>query len=220
MSFNAAIRTEEDLRHWLEMEDWYLSRHTQEWLDRTPPSEAAEVLANIAEDADREPRGSWSGVAMAIATAGFSPSGAIAGKGPAKRKAGTRAALILADMGDLRSVPALARTFDRQGKYQSLIESALLRILPAAEAEATGAAAKYAPAVLDLAERIREMSGRDLSPAHADLLIASLRFLNAAGSAPGRALLRTLAEAPPPPNGRPGRALVREAAREMLRLAS
>ena len=116
---NDPIQSEDELRYWLVNEDWYMSRHTREWLERTPPDEAADLLARIAQDANPEPRSAWSMFLTGIASSGFSPSNAIAGKGPDERKAGTRAALMLANLNDARCVAPLVRVFETNGLWQN-----------------------------------------------------------------------------------------------------
>jgi hypothetical protein len=216
-SGNADIRTDADLRHWLVLEDWYMSNHTRAWLQRTPPEQAADTLARIAADADREPRSPWSVIATGIATAGFTPSGAIAGSGPVNRKAGVRAALMLANLNDLRCIAPLARAFapagSRQGQYQELIEKALTRVLANAEGQAE--TQPYEPEVQTLAREIwaEGGDGKDLSSAHAELLIAALRFLKTAGA--DLSVLNAIVKAPAK---KPSRSRVKETARALLAL--
>src|SRR5690242_12732445 len=106
---NGPIESERDLRYWLTNEDWYMSSHTRRWLESTQLQEAADLLARIAEDANPEPRWGLSAFLSVLAVSGFSFTGAIAGKGPQIRKAGIRAALMLANLNDLRSIPPLVR---------------------------------------------------------------------------------------------------------------
>lgn len=119
---------EGDLRYWLSNEDWYPSRFTQHFLRDTPPAVAADTLARIAADAEPEPRSLWSLFVAAFATSGFLPSG---GAQIGRRKAGVRAALLLADLNDGRSLAPLVRVFCTeplfQNKYHREIEAALLR---------------------------------------------------------------------------------------------
>lgn len=191
-------QSEADLRHWLANEDWYMSRHTRRWLDTTPADVAADTLARIAEAAVPEPRSLWGVFLTAVATSGFSPSGAIAGQGPADRKAGVRAALMLADLNDVRCVPPLVRVFETnpawQNKYQELIEAALLRFLP--RAADLPEARQYAPDIHDLARRLWNPGDvrRDLPARSADLLLAAIRFLHGSGREPDHSLLESIAE--------------------------
>ena len=212
---NDPIQSEEDLRYWLAHEDWYMSSHTREWLERTPPPEAAEMLVRIAGDAQPEPPSSTRSVLMGILNA-FSVSGELGRKDIQKRNAGARAAIMLANLHDARGIPPLVRIFEtdarRQNKYQELIEAALARFF----SEASGPEiAPCAEDVRNLAERIRQFGGeqRDLSPALTDLLLAVLRCLRALGGEPDLALLRAIAEAP---ETRPNRARVQQSARALL----
>ena len=178
MSGSDVIRTDDDLKHWLEVEEWYMSSHTREWLQRTDPREASDALARVAEGADREPNTAWSAIATNIAMSGFAPGGAIAGPGPGTRKAGVRAALMLEKAGDPRAVAPLARAFaapgSRQTQYQGLIEEALARALARAEAISADDVAD----VLDLARRAwSSRPGRDLAPLHADIVASALPLL-------------------------------------------
>jgi hypothetical protein len=175
-----------DLRYWLANEDWYMSRYTREWLERTPQKEATDALAQIAEDAVAEPRAPWAVVATIVASAGLATSDGIGGKGPGARKAGTRAALILADMQDARALPPLIRVFSTggflQSKYQDQIETALTQFLAAAEAKNDPDIARYAGDIRALTERIWQSGERqDLSASLADLLITTIHYLQSLG---------------------------------------
>ncbi|MES2459931.1 MAG: hypothetical protein V4671_05050 [Armatimonadota bacterium] len=192
-----AIQPDTDLRYWLANEDWYMSRYTREWLERTPPEIAADTLAAIAEDAVAEPRAPWAIVATVVASAGLATSDGIGGKGPGSRKAGTRAALILAERGDSRAIPPLVRVFSTggflQSKYQSQIETALAKLLESADAPS--GLPTYAGDIRTLAECIWQSGERqDLSPAHADLLLAAIRTLDAIGGPAELAIIRAIAE--------------------------
>jgi hypothetical protein len=210
-----AILSEEDLRYWLTNEDWYFSQHTRAWLERTPRGEAAEVLARVAADAALEPRTVGNFFATLVTTAGLTPAGAIAGVGPHERKAGTRAALLLAHLGDARAVPALARVWDaresRRSQYHELIEKALTVYL--SEPAHDGDLAEHAETLRDLARRLwqPETPRRDLTAPTADLLIAALRPLAAMNAPEDRALLREIADAE---GHGPNRQRVRDAVRE------
>jgi hypothetical protein len=189
----------EELRHWLANEDWYPSRHTQAWLSRTDPDVAADILASLAERADLESRNP---AVQFIATfaAGFSPSGTIGGEGAIDRKAGIRAALMLAEMGDVRSVPPLVRIFEpyetRQSKYQAQIEKLLGGIFTQAAQNSTSEiVAVCADPARTLAERIwNERTNRDLTPVLADLLYSVARFLLATGNEQNRTVVQRIAE--------------------------
>ncbi len=188
---------ESELRYWLANEDWYISQYARQWLLRTPPQEAADVLARIAEDAQAEPRSFFSVAATVIATSGFATSTGIAGEGPDARRAGTRAALMLANLQDARCLPPLVRVFHTggflQSKYREMIEAALLRFLT--EAEGRADVLPFVSDIRSLAEGIwgRENERHDLSPAFKNLLIVALRWLQAANGEADRALLTAIA---------------------------
>ncbi len=107
---------EETLRYWLANEDWYPSACTTRFLKTTPPEEAADMLVLIAEDAQPEPHSYSVTLYNAFATAGFMPSAG--GKIP-RRKAGVRAALLLAQLNDSRCISPLIRVFETQSVWQS-----------------------------------------------------------------------------------------------------
>ena len=178
------VKSDADLRYWLANEDWYMSRYTREWLDRTPADTAANTLAEIAEDAVAEPRAPWAVVATIVASAGLATSDGIGGKGPGARKAGTRAALILADMQDGRAIPALIRVFSTggflQSKYQDQIETALTKYFSTEENGPE--VARHAGDIRLLVERIWQSGERqDLTTSLADLLVAALHSLQSLG---------------------------------------
>jgi len=202
-----------ELRYWLANEDWYPSRYTREWLERTPPDMASETLARIAEDAYPESHLPWVVFFAALAVAGFFPSNAIAGRRPDARKAGLRAALMLADRNNARALPALVRVFETsgvwQGKYQEKIEAALLRLT---DKSASPKMQQYAPDILALAERLRAFGGRrEISPRNTRLLLALLPHLP-----PDAPLLKSIADAQARP---PNRRKVSELAQALLKAA-
>ena len=224
MTAEAAKTTQEpdtDLRYWLANEDWYPSRYTQQWMARTPKSEAADTLAAISEDAIAEPRAPWAVAATIVASAGLATSDGIGGKGPGSRKAGTRAALMLAEMGDARAIAPLVRVFTTGGflrsKYQEQIEAALTKLLTGATDSLELAA--NAPDIRTLADRIRHSHNDrgDLPEVHTNLVIAAIRVLHAIGGAENTALLRTLAEdAVSSPGKRPNRVKIQQTAASLL----
>ena len=191
---DALAKGEQELRYWLANEDWYMSRYTRDWLDRTPRDRAVDVLAGIAEGADREPRSVFA--AGLLLMAWFSISGSVS-SGPNVRKAGTRAALMLAKLDDSRAIPALARVYSasgrRQGKYHELVEAGLAGILSrkAGDAEIVG----YRGIVQERAEGVWKTFDRrrDLSAGAADLLIACFRVLAAPGMEADCGVLRAAA---------------------------
>jgi hypothetical protein len=192
----AAATETDELRYWLANEDWYTSQYTRRWLDKTPPEQAANVLAHIAEGADAEPRAGWGAVVTAMANSGFFPSDAIAGGKPQARKAGTRAALLLAEKGDPRCVAPLLRVYG-QGKYAEQVRSALTGFLAGVPDPA--AVRPCVPALRALAEQVWQYGGtaRDLAPADAALLVAVLRCLNPAADPADAALARSFVPAQP-----------------------
>ena len=196
----AEMQQDEDLRYWLSNEDWYMSTYTRQWLERTPSAVAADVLAHIAEDAKPEPTDFFSVLAIFFASSGLATSTGIAGGGPKARKAGTRAALLLADMGDVRSVAPLVRVFTTggmmQSKYQENIEKTLRHFLTRATEDPT-----LAVPVSDieiLADRIWQYGNgqKELTPAFTDLLLTALQFLHVRGEESSKTLLKTIAESP------------------------
>jgi hypothetical protein len=217
---SAVTTPDADLRYWLANEDWYMSRYTREWLQRTPGDEASDTLAAIAVDAVAEPRAPWAVMATVVASAGLATSDGIGGKGPGARKAGTRAALILAELNDLRCISPLVRVFSTggflQSKYQSQIESALFQVLSGIEN--THDSARYTPDVRELVERIwKSGERRDLSPAHADLVIAGIKFLHNVGGPDNLATVHAIISDQSASAARqPQRARVKQAA-ELLR---
>lgn len=193
------IQTEEDLRYWLVNEDWYMSRHTREWLEATPADEAADLLARVAQDAQPEPRSAWSMFITGFASAGFAPSNAIAGAGPNNRKSGIRAAVMLGNQGDFRALVPLLRVFEPdprwQNKYQRQIADALIELLSAApDAESR----RFAPEIRALADRIWRFGApkRDLPDPLTDVLLAALRWLAAIDPSAAEAVLVASAETP------------------------
>jgi len=204
----------EDLRYWLANEDWYMSQYTRRWLERTPPEAAANTLAAIAEGAEAEPRTGWPAVATALAASGFFPSDAIAGGKVQARKAGTRAALMLADLNDPRALAPLIRVFG-QGKYQEQVEAALTRLLIGAVSH-PASLPPHVAALRGLAERVWSVGdGKDLPTASAALLGAVLRALRAAGGEADLAVIRRIAAAAASAR-QPNRARMKQAAASLL----
>lgn len=200
MTVMADIQQNEDLRYWLGNEDWYMSQYTRQWLDRTPSDEAADILALIAEDAQPEPREFWSVLATFFANTGLATSTGIAGGGPKARKAGTRAALLLADKGDPRSIAPLVRVYSTggmlQNKYQEDIEKTLTAFLTHA-ADDPDLAVPVSDVEI-LVERTWAYGNgqRELTPAFTNLLLAAVRFLQSRGVASSKTVLQTIAQSP------------------------
>jgi hypothetical protein len=197
---NATEQAAGDIRYWLANEDWYPSAYTRAWLERTPPDVAADILAQIAEDADLEARSSWSIFLMIFAVAGFSPSNAIAGKHPDDLKAGIRAALLLAGMNDARAIPPLVRVYEtdslRQSKYQEKIEPALTRVLNHVLSAANDHEIhQYADDIRQLTARAWGFGGgrRELPPGTTELLLTALRWLGRSRTEGDARLLRFIA---------------------------
>jgi len=211
----------DDLRYWLANEDWHMSAYTRNWLARTAPDVASDLLANIAEDARAEPRAPLSVLSTLFASSGMATSDAIAGKGPGSRRAGARAALMLARMGDARAIAPLARVFDLgwlwQSKYQEEVEAALTLLL--SDTPTNPLDRRYEIELRTMAWRAWGAGGeqRDLSPSLTGLLLAALPHLNAYGDEPNIALLQTIAEARRARGA--NRARVREGAQALLNAA-
>jgi hypothetical protein len=190
----------EELEYWLSNEDWYKSRFTQNWLKRTPPEVAVEVLAPLAAQADLEPRNPWAMFVRGFVASGFSATSAIAGQKIRIRRAGVRAALMLAELNDARAIPALVRVFEPnrnwQHKYQELIEDALVQFLSSEENIVR--AAPYADHLRNLARRIWESGNdrHDLSPRFATVLLAILPALAQTEGEENAALLKEIASHP------------------------
>jgi len=214
----AVVRFDDhDLRYWLANEDWDMSQYTRRWLERTAPTEAADVLAKIAEGAQPEPSSLLYRLVLVVALSGFANSVG----GVAERKAGVRAALMLARLGDRRAVAPLTRVFDPYGswqsKYQRNIEGALTRLLTDA-ARTDGAA--HLDEVTHLVARTWPADGKvraDLTPALAELLVACVGYLRAAGSASASTALRSLASRTVDSARHPNRARVQGAAAQAVR---
>lgn len=209
----------EDLRtllYWLANEDIYTSPYVRNWLKRTPREEAADVLAHISEYAQPESRSffhqGFLGLLMMFTTAEV-----VTKKSPAGRKAGTRAAMLLANRNDLRSLAPLVRVFEPDwfwaGKYQAAIETALLQLL--SEAEGQPEIRAHAEDLRNLANRIWRSGPRraDLSPRLTDLLLATLRLLKEIDGETDLALLKSLTEAKAT---QPNRARIKATATELL----
>lgn len=203
--------TEETLRYWLAQEDWYPSSYTQKFLDTNSGEVVGDTLARIAGDAEPEPHSYGALLYTAFATIGFMPS---AGGKILRRKAGVRAALLLAERNDARCVPALIRVFETEGvwqnKYHEQIVSALTRYF--ADAADGGEETGYVTEVAGLVARIWEHAqNTDLSPSLARLLLSAAGYLRATG-AKQHAILRTIAQSEPP---RPMRREVRDRLRNV-----
>jgi hypothetical protein len=183
------------LLYWLANEDVYTSDYVRGWLERTPPEQAADDLFLIARLAQPEPHSIWyaflRATIMVLATAD-----SVSELSPAGRKAGLRAALLLAKRGDTRAIAPLARVFETEGmwkgRYQDAIEAALLQLLSGGEGQS--GIHEYAEALRGLAAQIwRSSRGKDLPPRLADLLIAALRRLSIEGAPEDITLFKSIA---------------------------
>lgn len=187
------------LVYWLANEDVYTSDYVRKWIESTPREEAAGVLAELANMAQPEPRSFWYGMFRAYMVA-FGTSDSVNPKGPAGRKAGTRAGMLLANMGDPRAIPPLVRVFEtewhRLGKYQAAIESSLIRVL--GKTLDLSDQEPYVSSVRELAFRLwRSGQGqKELSTRHTELLSASLTWLEKPGGEDEMALFNTIAQTP------------------------
>ncbi len=215
---DARKRAEErsTLQYWLANEDVYTSAYVRKWLERTPPEEVADTLAQIAEYAHPESRSFFSmffhGLISMLTTAEI-----ISEKSPAGRKIGIRSAMLLANLNDPRALAPLVRVFEThwfwRGKYQSAIEAALLHLLAGAPE-----GLDWTPYRADLravAENIQQISkGRqELTVRQANLLIGALRHMATVAGETEISLLKTIAFAEA---RTPLRIRVKEAAEALL----
>ena len=204
------------LHYWLANEDVYTSDYVRNWLTRTPPRQAMDTLARIAENARPEPHSMLYAIFRGMLMI-FTTSETVSETGPAGRKAGLRAALLLAQHGDVRCIAPLVRVFETgwlwPGKYQEDIETALTRFLSASGDQPE--VRRYADDLRRLAERLWRSGGgrRELPEPHALLLIAILNSLRHGAEESDIALLRSIAGARP---ARPHRARVTAAASALL----
>ena len=166
------------LQYWLANEDIYTSTFVKNWLKRTPRGEAADALASIAKYARPESRSPLTMMFLGL-TAMLTTAEIISINSPAGRKAGIRAALLLANLNDVRCLMPLVAVFEMhwfwEGKYQQAIESALLRFLLKDDDSLDWK--MHIETLQSLAERIW-LSGdakQDLSVRRTDLLVAALR---------------------------------------------
>jgi len=204
------------LQYWFANEDIYTSAYVRKWLERTPSDEVGDVLAGIAQYALPEPHSLLWMVFHAL-TAMLTTAEIISEKSPAGRKSGIRAAMLLANLGDLRALAPLVRVFEPhwfwKGKYQEGIEAALLHLL--SHTPDTTDWTPYRSDLHTLVNSVRQMGrGRqELSTRQTDLLIIALKRLASAADAEATALLQTIASA----DARtPQRTRVQEEARKLL----
>lgn len=192
-----------------------MSRYTREWLERTPPDQAAEALARIAERAQAEPH-SLVNQFVGMLTAAFATSPNLEG-GRVARRVGTRAALALASLDDARSIPPLVRVFEPkplwQGKYQELVEKALAALL--SQLVGRPKLHPYADDLRKLVQRIWNTGrpAQNLSEGVVEVLIAALRCLHALGEPSDLTLLQSIAAGA---ETNPGRRRVQEAVQALL----
>ncbi len=187
------------LRRWLANEDIYTSEVVRDWLQRTQPHEAADSLARIAETAYPDPHTLGFLLFHGYMTV-FTTSEIVTPRSPAGRRAGVRAALLLAKQNDARCLLPLIRVFETywfwEGKYQEDIESALLQFLTDA-----ADSPEIIPCTADIVDLVRRnwKSGgghRELSSRRTDLLIAALQCLKATANqpeSPSRKLIHSIA---------------------------
>lgn len=184
------------LVYWLANEDVYTSPYVRNWLKSTPPIEVADMLADIARNARPETI-SLGDMIMQGVLMMFTTSAIISEKSPSGRKAGTRAAILLANRKDFRSLPPLVRVFETRwfwaGKYQETIEKSLLHLLD-------GAAdlpkiRQYARELRKLAEIIWDSGHRrrELSRSLTSLMLKILPCLALVGETPDLELLKSIA---------------------------
>ena len=204
------------LRHLLALEDWYMSDATREWLAQTPPEQAVNILARIADEAQPEPHSLLPQVAGGFAAV-FATSENVGIGGVVSRRVGTRAALMLADMGDVRCLPPLLRVFETsatwQGKYQELVETTLTRFLAGAVGRSD--LRNYDNDLRKLVERVWNMGrgASELSTNLTELLLAALSCLRALRGPHNLAVIRAIAGVP---GTNSNRLKVKETAQKLL----
>ncbi|MDX1931182.1 MAG: hypothetical protein SFU56_01115 [Capsulimonadales bacterium] len=207
---------EKELRYWFNIEDWYPSTYTKNFLARTPREDASDLLAHIAQDAECQTPTVWWVVLMAFLASGFSTSTGVAGRKITDKRAGIRAALHLSTLDDPRAIAPLARVWQtdswKKSKYQDEVETALIRLFE--RTRATDYAHGYSPDVTELVYRAWKADRwHDLSNRRTDLLLAALHYLGGRSEEEERAAIRFIADQK---TQRPNRTLVRDTARELL----
>ncbi len=186
----------ETLRYWLANEDVYTSPYVRNWLERTPIAYAADALAQIASQAQPDSRTPWSLLSRGF-RAMFTASEIITEKSPAGRKAGVRAAMLLANLGDVGCLAPLSRVFEPNwywaGRYQKAIETCLLRFL--ARELNPEERNDNCQSLLRLAELLWSTGGAraDLSEEHTQLLQVLMRQLPSPGTDASDSLKSTIA---------------------------
>ena len=197
---SALKRAEElnTLRYWLANEDIYTSAYVRKWLERTPREAAVDTLAEMARTARPESHSLLRMMFHAL-TAMLTTAEIISDNSPAGRKAGIRAAMLLAGMNDPRALPPLARVLEThwfwEGKYQAAIEAALLRLL--ADVPETLDLSPYRTDLRKIVEDLLQFGHgkQEISSRRADLLIAALKRLAPIAEETDFSLLQKIASA-------------------------
>ena len=172
------------VRYWLANEDRYMSGYVRNYLETTPFSEASDDLALIATSAGCEPHSLLNALLGGFLKV-FTTAESVNERSPAGRKAGIRAALLLAHRQDPRCLAPLVRSLELgifwAGAHQRRMEEALILFLESSP-EAMDLT-PYSQTLSDLAKRIwRSRSLRkDLSGERISLLLLSLDWLKRIG---------------------------------------
>ncbi len=149
-------------------------------MEREPRKEVAEMLTKIANVANHEPHTLWTLLFNSFVGV-FTTSEVVTEHSPAGRKAGIRAALLLASWNDPRSLKPLALAFETdwfwQGSYQDAIETALHRFL--SNPDNHDLEIQSEPLRI-LAQRVWRSGGvgRELAPRRADIIQYILKILS------------------------------------------
>ncbi len=188
-----AAAVHQALRYWLATEDVYISPYVREWLAKTDRCAAVDTLFGFALHAASEPRSIFRMMINGYMVV-FSSSEIVRDNTPGARKAGKRAALLLASMGDLRSLQPLVNAFEAhwfwQGSYQTEIEKALLKLLSNLPPSANLSA--QMDNLVKLANIIWKLKSR-ITERQAEILIQILPLLRANGSVTDMAILKKIA---------------------------
>ncbi len=193
------------VRYWLANEDRYMSGYVRKYLETTPFDEASNDLELIASSAGREPHSLFDALLGGFLQV-FTTAESVNESSPAGRKAGIRAALLLAHRQDPRCLSPLVRSLELgifwAGAHQRRMEEALILFLESSP-KAIGLT-PYSKTLNDLVKLIwRSRSLRnDLSKKRISLLLLSSDWLKRIGGVKGRELLVEIATAKTSQHGR------------------